>query len=97
MKACSTTLIVVDPDEFAEVLTRMILRRAPHQIGHFLQSATALGHGRVLLSSHDDYVTATPSSEWLLLALPGPKSLVRFSGVMPTFIERSEGEGLTDC
>ncbi len=33
--------------------------------------------------------------EGLFLALPGPKSLVRFSGEMPTFIERSEGEGLT--
>jgi hypothetical protein len=34
-------------------------------------------------------------AEGLKMALPGPKSLVRFSGVMPTFIEKSEGEGLT--
>ena len=53
-----TTLIFLDPGECAEVLMRMILQRAPDQFGHLLQSAIALGHGWVLLLSHDDYATA---------------------------------------
>jgi hypothetical protein len=32
MKACSTVLIFLDPDEFAEVLTRIILRCALDQV-----------------------------------------------------------------